>query len=292
MSNNRLLLYGVLFIVMLSGCQFFSQNPDEEAVARVGDEYLLISDLDGLVGKNLSTKDSIETIENYIDKWIKQQVVLQKAEQNLRVDQLNVEQKLEEYRRSLLVYRYEKELVKQNLDTIVSDKEIKDYYDSHQDEFILRDNIVKVRYVKVKEDAPNQRQLASFIKSDKEEDRQKLEEFCSRYAVNYFLNDDSWLYFNDLLKEIPINTYNQENYLKNNRYIVERDSLFKYYVYIQGFKTKKSTSPIAFEKQRIRDIILNKRKMELIQTMEKAVLDEAYQENKIKIYKAKDKDKT
>lgn len=292
MSNNRLLLYGILLIVVLSGCQFFNQDPQEDAVARVGDEYLLVSDLEGLVGKNINAKDSIETIENFIDKWIKQQVVLQKAEQNLRLDQLDVEQKLEEYRRSLIVYRYEKELVKQNLDTIVDDKEIKDYYDSNQDEFILRENIVKVRYVKVKEDAPNQRQLASFIKSDKEEDRQKLEEFCSRYAVNYFLNDNSWLYFNDLLKEIPINTYNQENYLKNNRYIVERDSLFKYYVYIQGFKIKKSTSPIAFEKERIRDIILNKRKMQLITTMEEAVLNEAHKKKKIKIYEPKENDKS
>lgn len=284
MMNIKTAFLIILLVFGLTSCGLFEKNNEGEPVARVGDTYLYKSDLEGLITNSSNTQDSIETVTNYIDNWIKQQVVLQKAEENLLENQLDVEQKLEEYRRSLIVYRYENELIKQNLDTIVSDEEIKNYYEKHKEDFVLRDNIIKVLYVKVRKDAPNQRQLQSFIKSDDPADRQKLKEFCERYAVNYFLNDDNWLFFNDLLKEIPIKTYNQENYLRNNRYVVEQDSLFKYYLNIKGFRIKESISPLAFEKDRIRDIIINQRKMSLVRDMEEAVLREAHKDKEIEIY--------
>lgn len=284
MINVKTVFLITLLVSGLTGCSLFENNKEGDPVARVGDTYLYKSDLEGLITNSGIARDSIETVNNYINNWVKQQVVLQKAEENLMANQLDIEQKLEEYRRSLIVYRYETELIKQNLDTIVSNDEIKEYYEKHQEDFVLRDNIIKVLYVKVRKDAPNQRQLGSFLKSEEPADRQKLREFCERYAVNYFLNDDTWLFFNDLLKEIPIKTYNQENYLRNNRYVVEQDSVFKYYINIKGFRIKESTSPLAFEKDRIRDIIINQRKMKLVREMEEAVLREAHKNKKIEIY--------
>lgn len=280
-----MILSGLVLSLLLSGCDFFGKSSDDEVVARVGDVYLYQEDIQGLVPVSASKEDSAETVNNYINNWVKQQVVLQKAEENLPEYQLDVEDKLEDYRRSLIVYRYERELIRQNLDTIVSEEDIKAYYETHKEEFKLRDNIVKVLYVKVKQDAPNQRQLRSFLRSDDPADRQKLLEFCERYAVNYFLDDDSWLFFKDLLKEIPIKTYNQENYLKNNRYVVEEDSVFRYYVNIKGFRIKESLSPLAFERSRIREMIINKRKMELVREMEETVFREAHKKNKIEVFK-------
>ncbi len=270
--------------LVFSGCHWLNPASEGKEVARVGDTYLYKDELKGVVPASGSAKDSAEAVQNYIKNWIKQQVVLQKAEANLPEYQLDVEQKLEDYRRTLIVYRYQTELIRQKLDTNVSNKEIRNYYEEHKEEFKLRDNIVKVQYVKVRKDAPNQRQLKSFMRSDDPGDRQKLREFCDRYAVTYFLDDNSWLYFNDLLKEIPIETYNQENYLKNNRYVVEEDSLFRYYINIKGFRIKESLSPLAFEKGRIRDMIINKRKMELISLMEDAVLNEAHNKGNIEIF--------
>lgn len=271
----------LMIAILFAGCQYFDQSPEGEPLARVGDTYLYEKDLEGLISTSDDPQDSIQNAENYIDNWIQNQVVLQKAEENLSEYQLDVEQKLQEYRRSLIIHKYETELIRQKLDTIVSDEQIKDYYENHKDNFKLTDNIVRVLYVKVRSGAPNQRQLSSFLKSDDPDEKQKLKEYCERYAVNYFLDDSSWLYFKDLLKEIPIKTYDQENYLENNRYVVEKDSMFKYYVYIKGFRRKESTSPLAFEKSRIRDIIINKRKMELVRDMKESVIDEARNKNKI-----------
>lgn len=287
MLNLKTILIIITASLTFSGCEWLKPATEGEEVARVGDSYLYNEELEGVVPPSATTKDSAEAVDNYIKNWIKQQVVLQKAEANLPEYQLDVEKKLEDYRRTLIVYRYQTELIRQKLDTNVSDEEIRNYYEEHKEEFKLRDNIVKVQYVKVREDAPNQRQLKSFMRSDDPGDRQKLQEFCDRYAVNYFLDDNSWLFFKDLLKEIPITTYNQENYLKNNRYVVEEDSLFRYYINIKGFRIKESHSPLAFERARIRDMIINKRKMDLISLMEKAVLNEAHKKGNIEIFSQK-----
>ncbi|MFO8053734.1 MAG: hypothetical protein R6U19_01040 [Bacteroidales bacterium] len=284
MPGKIIFFMGLLLSYWLTGCAFFGDDSGEDAVARVGDHVLYQQDIKGIIPAGGNEKDSIEAIENYIKNWIKQQTVLQKAEENLPEYQLDVQKKLENYRRSLIIYRYETALIQQELDTIISEDEIKTYYENHKNEFTLRDNIVKVRYVKVPADAPNQRQLKSFLQSEDPEDHQKLMEFCDRYAVNYFLDDESWLLFNDLLREIPIKTYNQENYLKNNRYVVEEDSLFKYHVIFKGFRIKESHSPLSFERDRIRDMIINQRKMKLIREMEEAVLKEAYEKNKIETF--------
>lgn len=282
---NRIQIFLMLSIlVLMHSCSFFEEEPDKNAVARVGDSYLYKKDLQGIVTPGSNKKDSIASVNNYIDNWIKEQAVLQKAEANLSQEKLDVEKKLENYRRSLIVYRYQTELIRQKLDTIVSDKQIKKYYENHQEEFELKKNIVKVLYVKVRLDAPNQKQLKTFLMSDDPEDRQKLKEFCKRYAVNYFLDDNSWLYFNDLLKEIPIETYNKENYLRNNRYVEVEDSLFRYYMRIKGFRIKESTSPLAFERDRIRDIIINQRKIDFIQEMKEGVVEEARRKNKIETF--------
>jgi hypothetical protein len=121
---------------------------------------------------------------------------------------------------------------------------------------------------------PNNKRFKVLYKSDRESDRQQLTELCSRYAVNSFLDDDKWLFFNDLIKEIPIETYDQENYLKNHRQIEMQDSAFAYFVNIKGFRIKEGISPLSLVRDNIRNIILNKRKIILIKSME----DEAYKQ--------------
>lgn len=279
MGTKMGIIFVILSLLLLTGCGFFQGSKEEGAIARVGDKILYYDDIKGVVPSGAAPSDSLTAVNNYIQNWIKQQAVLQKAEANLPPHQLDVEQKLENYRRSLIVHQYKTALIRQNLDTIVSDAQIQDYYDKHKNNFTLRDNIVRILYVKLPRDAPNQRQLRAYMQSDNPDDRRKLKEFCERYAVNYYLDDNSWLFFNDLLKEIPIETYHQENYLRNHRYVVEEDSLYSYHVMIKGFRIKESTSPLSFERDRIYDMIVNQRKMELIREMEKAVVREAYKNN-------------
>lgn len=261
-----------------------SGKKEEGVVARVYDDYLYKTDLIGIVPAGTSSRDSISIIKNYINNWIKQKLVIHNAEENLSDKQKDFEKQLEDYKNSLIVFNYEKELIQQKLDTAISDTAITAYYEKNTKDFLLKDNIVKVWYVKLPLSSSNAATAKALYKSETAAAKQTLEDYCKKYAVNYYLDDSTWLYFNDLLKEIPIKTYNQEDYLKYHRYIEMEDSLYSYYVNIKGFQVKESVSPLSFEKENVRKIILNKRKLKLIEDMQDNVYKDALKNKDFEIY--------
>ena len=267
-------------------CQYINKESksDSQAVARAYDKYLYVEDLTDIVPKGSSFKDSITVINNYINNWLKQQVVLKKAEDNLNTEQKNVSRKLEEYRNSLITYIYESELIRQKLDTFVSDEEINKFYNDHQVNFTLKDNIVKATYLKVPFSAPKLDKVRNWYKSDADKDSALLIEYCHQFATDYYLTPDEWILFDNLLKKIPIKTYDKEEYLRNNRFIEVNDTAGIFFINIRGFKIKESISPLSFERDNIKTLIINKRKLLLIENMERTSFENALKENDIKIF--------
>lgn len=273
----------IVFLILLSACTFFKKK-SERALARVDNDYLFESELKGVIPPGTQAKDSITLARNFIDYWIRQKLIIRQAEKNLDASQVDFSKQMEDYRNSLIIYEYENELVKQKLDTTVSDEEIEGYYDANQKNFLLKDNIVKIQYIKLPLKSPNVKQFKKLLLSDNSEDKTRLSEQCEKNAADYFLDDHNWLLFNDLLKQIPIKTYNQEEFLMKNRDLEYQDSLFIYLVRFKDFKIKESISPLSIEKDRIRNIILNKRKMELINKMRQDVFNQAQRNGDFEIY--------
>ncbi len=265
---------------LLQGCM--SKNK-EDVVATAFEYNLYKSDLKGIIPQGTTKNDSIVIIRNYINNWIRQKIVLKSAEKNLSDDQKDFNDQIENYRNSLLVYSYESKLISQLLDTMVSNEQIEKYYTINTDNFLLKENIIKVNYVKLELNSPQKGKIKSLLFS-KNDDKNQLLELCNKYAVNFYFEDDEWLLFNDLLKEIPIETYNQEAFLKNNRTIETKDENYYYLIYVRDFKLKESTSPLSFEKENIVNIIINKRKLELINKMHNELYEDAVKKNDFKIY--------
>jgi hypothetical protein len=280
---RKLLSY--IILLLFAAC---TGGPEKEsdrvAIARANNEYLYADEISNLVPEGTPQKDSLELLKKFIDNWIRESLVIQKAENNLTDEQKDVEKQLQDYRRSLITYTYEKELVKQKLDTAISNEEIEQYYNNNQSDFELKDNIIKVIYIKVSKKAPGIEKLKKWYKSDNMKDREQLAGYCHQFAENFYLDDNSWLLFDDLLKEIPIQTYNKELFLQNNRYVEVTDSLNNYFLNIKGFKIRNSISPLSFERENIKNIILNKRKLELITKMKQDVYTDAENDKKIEIY--------
>lgn len=256
----------------------------KKAVARVGKTYLYESDVKEFVPAGTPAADSAKLVKEFVDRWIREQVMVQKAEQYLSDEQMNFEKKMQDYRNSLVTHLYEQELVRENLDTVVNDAEIEAYYNNNKSNFELKDNIVKVRYLKLAKKSPKLDKVKVWYKSENEKDRKQLEEYGHQYALNYYLDDNTWLLFDDLIKEIPIKTYDKEQFLRNNRFIEIEDSSSVYLVNIKGFMIKDSMSPLSFERQNIMNQIINKRKLKLIQEMEKKAYEEAMRNNTFEIY--------
>jgi hypothetical protein len=274
-------------LFLFSSCNKFKSNepvaPDK-VIARAFDKYLKLEDIRNIVPKGTSKNDSITIIRNFVENWVQQQVVLKKANDNLDDEKKNVEQKLEEYRNSLITYIYERELIRQKLDTSISESDIEKYYNENPNNFQLKDNIIKVIYFKIPKNAPKIDKVKSWYRSENPKERKQLEEYCYQFASDYYFNEEEWLLFDDLLKKVPIETYDKEQFLKNNRYIEIPDSNAVYFVNIKGFKIKESQSPLSFEKENIRNLIINKRKLDLINEMQKAAYENALKDNEVEIW--------
>ena len=250
----------------------------------MGNEYLYESDLKEVIPALITKKDSIVLAKGFIDNWVRQKLLIAKAMKNLTSEQMDFSRQLENYKNSLIVYEYENALVRQKLDTIVTDDETENYYDSNQKNFLLKDNIVQIKYVKLPVKSTNIKLFRKLLYSDNAEDKTTLAAECEKYSSNYFLDDQTWLLFNDILKEIPLKTYNQEDFLKNHRNVEIQDSLYIYLVKFKDFKIKDGISPLGFEKERIRDIILNKRKIDLINKMHEDTYEQALKHNEFEVY--------
>ncbi|NCD40842.1 MAG: hypothetical protein EOL88_01995 [Bacteroidia bacterium] len=272
----------IVTIFMLPGCNSAKFNKD--AVARVGDVFLLTSEIKGLVPPGASATDSLQITRNYINTWIRKQTILQHAKKNLPADLLEFNKKLEDYKNSLIIYTYQKELIRQQLDTVVNEEEIITYYENNRTNFELKENILRLDYIIIQKDSAEKKLIHKLLLSDSITDRQQLEEWCKQKQAEYYLDEEEWIFFNDLIKYIPVTTYNQEQFLANNTYIELNDSVNYYYLRIKDYKIKESLSPLDFEKENIRMILQNKRKSMLLEKMEKELFDQALKSNKIELY--------
>ena len=275
----------VIFLVLagLSACSWFEGGKGKK-LARVGKEYLYDSDLREVFSERFSGTDSIEIVQNYINQWIKEKLAEKEAKENIKNIPEDLDAQVEDYRNSLILYHYQKELIGTKLDSSISNKEIEDYYAKNKANFELKNNIIKVVYVKIEKKNKDLDKVRKWVKNLDDSNRKNLQDWCISGALNYYLDDNSWLIFDDLLKEIPIKTYDQEAFLKNNRFVEIQDSTGLYLVNIKGFKTKDDISPIGVEKENIKNILLNSRKLSILKNKEENQFKEASERGEFEIY--------
>lgn len=270
---------------MIQSCNLFnSDEEDREPVARAYDRYLYADELAQNIPNSLSDEDSTVMAHSLIKNWIEKQILVYQAESNLPGEKKNVEKKLEEYRNDLLIYTYQNELLNQKLDTTVTEAEIKTYYQNNKKNFQLKDYIIKVYYVKVDTNAPRVDELKSNILADDTESLRKVEDYCYQFAHNFYLDENKWLYLDDILKEIPVEDYNREKFLRKNKIFELEHAQYKHILRVLNYRLKDSTSPLSLEHDKIKSIILNQRKVEFIKNLKGDLFAEAERKNNFEIY--------
>lgn len=287
--RNKSLFRLILLVLVLSltSCKYFSGKKHEQIVAECYGQYLYKSDLQGLVPEGTTANDSVALTKQFIDNWIRGQIMLQQAEKNLTEDQKDFKDQLETYRNSLIIYAYESELVRQKLDTVITDQQIEEFYKSNQVNFQLRENIVRVNYVKIPAVSAKPdlvKKATRLLKSSKSDDLDELAGLCQNSMLTCALDDENWISFDALTREIPIKTDDQEAFLKSRTFYETNDSLFVYLVNFKEYKTKEGVSPLSFEIENIRNLILNRRKIELMDRMQEEVFQEALKNKEFTIY--------
>jgi len=281
--NHKYIIISLLTFFLITSCHKKAKE-DKVPVAKVLDKYLYQTDIQHIFPSKITRDDSISMAKSYISTWVKTQLILNKAEINLPPDQLDIAQQIETYRSSLLIYKYEELMLKDKLDTIVSDSEIEEYFNQYAANFILEENLVKALYIKVPKIAPNIEKVKVWYKSDQREEIKKLDSYCYNYATKYDYFKDNWVLFSFIQSELPIRIVNEDEYLKSNKYIEQSDKDFYYFVYIKERNSKGAISPINFVHNRIKDIIINKRKVKFLTDLETKIYNDAQDHDNFVIY--------
>lgn len=258
-------------------------RPEERIVARVGEHYYTFKELTASIPDDLNEEDSIEMAANLIQNWMTRELMYDKAQFNLGDELADIEDRVEKYRKELFIFAYEKEIVRQKLDTVITEEEIAQFYDENQDIFQLNDYILKVRYTKLLPNSPDLNKVEEWMKSGKHQDLADMSDYCHKYAVKCFY-DSNWVYLNELLQELPIEVYNKAHLLRTGNFVQFNDADHLYFLYIQDLQSKNTLSPIELERERIRNLLLNKRKMELINAIRRSLYKDAISSGNAEIY--------
>ena len=280
----RKTLWILLLCLSVSSCRLYDRLFKGDAVARVGKDVLYRSDIEKLNIKGFSPEDSLRMVERYIQSWAKDRLLLDMAESRLSKTDRDVTAELEDYRRQLLVYRYEQQYVEQRLDTVISEQEYREYYEANPSSFITHLPLIRGIYIKVSDNSPNLNPIKSLYRSSVQEDRDRLDQLCYTSAERYFFLDE-WTGLDALVEGTGMDISSMAEVLDDRSY-VERTYLgYTYLISADGYVPAGRIAPYEYCRERIRDVILSRRKQALLMSLERNLLNDAVGSEKLKIYK-------
>lgn len=280
---TRFFLIICIPVLLAGGCDFirmkenrFSQIENRQPVARVNNAYLYKDELAGIAAYGSAKEDSAARVEAYVDSWIRKQLLIQEATRKININEAEVERKILDYRYSIIAYEYQSYYIKQNIDTVFSMAEIGEYYKNNIDNFILKQNIVRATFIKVPKNAPKMNKLKEWMFSQDEGDKRSLKTFCLSFSAAYHISDSTWMIFDDLVRNSPfMEIPNKVHFLKTNPYYEEEDTNYLYFLKVDEYRISDNVSPLEFVIDDIKNIILNKRKVELAKKLEDEVYENA-----------------
>ena len=275
-----------LLVMVLCSCNYFKPEQKPTSIARVGKNYLYKNDIATLVPKGTSKQDSILIVKDYIDRWASHKLLFEAAERNLNENKkAEYNTLINQYKIDLYTKAYLEEIVKRTADTVVNEKELKDYYNQNKENFKTNGTLVRLRFIKLTKDNPKFETIRSkffdFSKRDK-----KFWETNELQFKKFALNDTVWTDVSQVYTKIPfITPDNRDEYIVAGKRIEKEINKDVYFVKITNVIDKNQISPYEYIKPTLKEVLLNNRKLELIKKFEKEITDDAIKHKDYEIYK-------
>lgn len=252
-------------------------------IVTVGDKTLYQADLDEVIPIGLSAEDSTAAVKSYIDMWVNDQLIYNKALQNI-INKKDIDELVESYKKSLITSSYQEQLLKEYFSKSVSENELKAYYEQNKDKFKLEDNIIKGLYLKI---PVNSKQLANFQKWYKQGNDaaiENIEKNTLQNAVAYEYFYDKWVGLVDVLENMPPAVTDEKIFLQRNKNLELRDSSFVYLLNIKEYELTGSEAPYDYVKGQLSEMYMEQKKADYLQQVKKDLYDKAVSDEEIKFY--------
>ena len=275
-----LLILPILFI----SCDYFKSEKIDTPIARVNDTYLYAEDIESLFPEGTTAEDSILLVTNYVHRWATQQLLIDRAKINLPQKEINSYNKLvEQYKTDLYAEAYKRTIVAQQLDSVISDKEIQEYYETHKENFKLNDDLLQLRYVHLATDYDNLNLLKDRLQKFDKASQEELNTLSIQFK-SFNLNDSIWVKKENVVEILPVLKDSNLEVLKKSNFTQLEDSLGVYLIKVENSIKRNDRAPLVYVIPAIEQIVLNKRKLELIKKLEKDITKDAIKSKKFEVY--------
>lgn len=279
--NYILLLCCTLFV----SCEYFQSKEERKVLARAYDIYLYEEDVVNLIPEEASPEDSAIFVSNYINRWAQEELFMHQAKINLsEKKQKDFKKLVNHYRNELYTEAYKDIVISGMIDTTFQDTVINNYFEANKINFKLNQDLVKLRYIEVEKKYPDIKELKKKITQFNQEDKIYLDEESLKFK-NYNLNDSVWIKPKEIYKKItPLDASMSDEFLKKENFLQLEDSLGVYLVYIKDVLKRNDQAPLEYVKPTIKQILLNRRKLELSKELEKEIIKDAIKHKRFELY--------
>ncbi|WP_299163900.1 peptidyl-prolyl cis-trans isomerase [uncultured Eudoraea sp.] len=288
LQTKGIRIYAIIIALaaFLFSCNSFLKNDsNEKPLARVGDTYLYWDEVEVVLGENITKQDSASMVTNYINNWATKQILLEKAKINLPDEKITeFEQLVSNYRTDLYTRAYKEALINQAEDTLISQEELNRFYDEEKENFKLKEKIIKLRFIQLPLQFLNTKEVTESLRRFNEEDIRYLDSIGVQFKKLNF-NDSLWVSASRVIEEIPpLNIDNEDRYLKKSQFFELEDAMGVYLTKINDVLDVNEIAPLSYVEPTIRQVLLNRRKLDYIRKLETEIIDEATKEKIFEVY--------
>ena len=281
-------LLGMLFL-LVSCDGILKDDADTAPLARVGENYLYKEDIKPFLRDGISKEDSISFVTNYINNWASKKLLLSKAKLNLPKEQVeDFDELVANYREDLYTQAYKDALVQQSEDTLVSKEQMQVFYEQEKMNFRLKERLVRFRFIQIPKGFLNKTAVKRKLQNFETDDKIYLDSISIQFKKFNF-NDSIWVPASRVFKEIPpLNVDNQKRYLKKSQFFELEDGLGVYLAQVKEVLQVNDIAPLSYIEPTIKQVLLNRRKIDYIRKLETEVIDEAIKDKEFQVYAKED----
>jgi hypothetical protein len=272
----------LIILLLICSCDL-PTNEESNAVARVGEDFLFVSDIEDQIGPNGS--DSIQITRRTINEWAEELLYLKKAEINLSSrEKKGLEELVSTYRNDLYVKSYKDKAIQSQLDSIVEKEEIESYFEQNKLNFKTNKDLLRGRYVRVRNENYNLRSIRKSIRRFNEDDKVFLDSIALQFTT-YSLNDSIWVQASQFFNRLPsISERRYKYFLKNDTFFELQDSLEVYLVVVEEVVLRNDLAPLDYVAPTLKQILINKRKLDLMRQLDREIIEEGLRQNIYEVY--------
>jgi len=284
--TSNLITYVLFALVILNSCTKKSVDVKGKPLLEVEGKFLYPEEIQHVIPPNVNDTDSTEIANSYIRKWVTDVLMYENAKRNI-TNQAEIDELVENYRKSLTIHQYQQKIIEQRLPKEPSEEDLKTFYTQYSDQLILKENILKGLLLVVPKKAPKLSTVRSWVQSGNAKSLENIEKYSIQNAISYDYFGDKWLSFSDILKKIPLKIEDPSKFLSSNKFVETSDSTQAYFLRIESYKLNGQPEPYEIAKNRISIILLNKQKTEFITKFENELYNDAINNETVTFFNPK-----